>query len=52
MPFHKVTEDPFYDEDGQWIDEDDDTWQDIEDLDEDILNERAEQFSPHQTINS
>ena len=51
MTFHRITEDPYYDEEGQYIDEDL-NWQDLEDLDEDFLNERLEKFSPFETINS
>lgn len=51
MTFHRITEDPMYDEDGQWIDEDA-NWQDLEDLDEDIMNDREGQYSPFVTVNS
>lgn len=47
MSYHRLYEDPMYDEDGNCVDEDA-TWQDLEDVDEDELNE----LSPFATVNS
>jgi hypothetical protein len=47
MSYHRLYEDPMYDEDGNCVDKDA-TWQDLEDVDEDELNE----LSPFATVNS
>ena len=49
--FGMIVEDPFYDDDGQLIDEDAD-WADIDDSELDELGIDKDNFSPHNTINS
>ncbi len=49
--FARITEDPFYDDDGNCVDEDQ-SWNDIDDSELDELGINKENFSPHNTINS
>lgn len=48
MSYRPLYEDPSYDDDGQCVDEDT-NWQDLEDLDEDMINEN---YDPFDTVNS
>ncbi len=49
--FARITEDPFYDDDGNYVDEDL-SWNDIDDSELDELGIDKDNFSPHNTINS
>ena len=51
MTFHKMIEDPMYDEDGNCVDED---WADeaIDDWEAQQLAAELENFDPYETVNS
>ena len=49
MSFHKMIEDPMYDEDGNCIDEDFE-WDDSVDLDD--LADQLDNYDPYSTVNS
>ena len=47
MTFHRINEDPFYDDDGNLVDEDAD-WEDVKDEVEGV----EVSYSPYDTLNS
>jgi len=47
MTFHKMIEDPFYDDDGNCVDEDAD-WEDVKEE----VQEVEVSYSPYDTLNS
>lgn len=51
MSFHKMIEDPMYDEDGNCVDEDFE-WEDSEDIDPVELGIEIEGYDPYDTVNS
>lgn len=49
MSYFKLYEDPWYDEDGQLVDEDE---SDEGDWEDDIIPPHTDIYSPHNTVNS